>query len=133
MIMPEIKRLSLSNLKRIVGVTEKHNKVVRWHTDNITIKRLLTVEEYLQTVRAIIRDCKAPDGGVAIELLDFAIRLNVIISYAYIELPKQLEEIYYIIYASDLYETICAHANTAQIESIIESVMLYVERAEPTG
>ena len=116
--------LSVGNFKRIVGVTGKHKKVIRWHTDNITIKRMLTVKEYLDTIRGIIKDCKTPDDNFAIELLDFSIRLNIITSYAYIEFPKDVEEMYYLVYASDLYETVCAHANKAQVESIISSVKM---------
>lgn len=124
--MNDIKVLPVANLKRIVGVTEKHNKVIRWHTDNITIKRLLSVKEYMSTVKGIIDECKAPgvEGGFAIELLDFSIRLNIISSYAYIEFPKDVEEMYYLVYASDLYDTVRAHANKAQVESIISSVKM---------
>lgn len=122
--MGTTKTLSTNELKRITGVSQKQYKQVPWHTTTVVIKRLLTINEYMDTIQGIIKDCRTPDDGIAIELLDFATRINIISAYAFVELPKNIDELYYIVYASDLYDLVCSVANTSQIDSIKKSVSL---------
>lgn len=131
--METIHKLSLNNLKRVVGVSAKHNKKVQWHSSEITIKQLLSAQEYIAVTQDILRDCLAPDGTVAIELIDFAIRANIVAAYAYVELPTEFEELYYVLYASDLYDKVCSVANKAQIAAIKSSIDMHVRtlRVDP--
>ena len=125
--METIHKLSLNNLKRVVGVSAKHNKKVQWRSSEITIKQLLSAQEYIAVTQDILRDCLAPDGTVAIELIDFAIRANIVAAYAYVELPTEFEELYYVLYASDLYDKVCSVANKAQITEIEKTIAIYVQ------
>ena len=124
--MGTVKTLSVNELKRVTGISQKQYKQVAWHTTTVTIKQILSIQEYMETVQNIFRDCKTPDDGVAIELLDFAIRVNIISAYAFVNFPDNIDELYYFVYASDLYDLICANANKAQIESIKRTVKMSV-------
>lgn len=126
--MGAVRKLTENDLKRVVGISGKQYKTVQWHTSELVIKQILTVEEYMATVNNILHDCKAPNSDdVAVELIDFAIKANIISAYSFVELPKDINSMYYIVYASDLYETVLSQANKKQIESIIDSVMLYLK------
>ena len=121
--MGQTPKVTASTLKRIAGVSGKQYKKVTWHSATITVKQSLTVKEYIDTIHSIIQSCMTPDETCAVELLDFAIRSNVISSYAFVELPESLEDMFYIVYCSDLYETICRNSNSIQIDSIKETVI----------
>ena len=90
-----------------------------WHGRVITIKYLLPIDEMCSTIRNIQEMCLSKDGEFIAEFLDYAIRLNIVTSYAYIEMPDDFEEMYKLIYHSDLYEAVLSNANKKQIESIL--------------
>lgn len=120
------KILSLNELKRNVGSPSEIVKSTRWHTSTIFIKYMLPLKEYIDIVHKIITYCTNSDGNIAIELLDFSTRINIISSYVFVELPEDIDELFNIAYNSGLYEIACSVANEAQIKSIIDTVMMVV-------
>lgn len=120
--MGTVKTLSVNELKRVTGISQKQYKQVAWHTTTVIIKQMLSISEYLTAVENILNSCKSPEGEIAIELLDFAIRVGIISAYAFVELPEDIDELYYLIYASDLYDLVCSIANKSQIESIKKAI-----------
>lgn len=120
--MGQIPKVTASALKRIAGVSGKQYKKVPWHSTTITIRQTLTLKEYIDTIHSIIQSCMTPEETCAIELLDFAIRLNIISSYAFVELPESLEDIFYIVYSTDLYEVVSKSVSNSQVESIKHTV-----------
>ena len=118
----QTKVLSKNEVLRVTGVSGKQYKTIQWHTVQIVVRPLLNMEEYIKTVRAIVVDCMSKDGEIAIELLDFSTRLHIIAAYAFVELPDDMEQLYYVVYQSDLYDTVLKVANRAQIDAIIKTV-----------
>lgn len=125
--MGAVKILSENNIKRITGISGKQYKKVAWHTSEIIVKQILTLSEYMAVVNSILSDCQAPGGSIALELADFAIRANIISAYGFVQMPEDIETLFYIVYASDLYETICSAVNKAQLEAIKQSVIMYLK------
>ena len=121
--------LSKNQLMRTIGVSPKQYKKVIWHTNEVIVKPFLSASEYVDMIQGILHDCQASDGVVVLELVDFAMRINVISAYAFIELPDTLDDLYYIAY-SDLYDTVCKAANNAQIGSIRYTIGLYINSLE---
>ena len=125
--MGQPKTLTKNELMRVVGVSGRQNKKITWHTTEIIVKQFLPLDEYVDVVHQILSDCQINgDGQVAVELVDFAIRMNIISSYAFVNLPEDIESLYAIVYTSDLYDTICANVNNKQIEDIKRSVYAYL-------
>ena len=124
--MATVSTLSKAALMRTVGVTAKQNKKVVWRTNSIVVRQILSAKEFIDTVQNILHDCSSDDGSLSPELLDFAIRVNVIAAYAYVELPSDFDELYYAVYASDLYETVYKNTNSAQIDAIRQAVKIYI-------
>ena len=120
--MVSVRKLPLNDVLRTIDFSGKENKSVEWHSHKITIRPFLPIKEFLNTVRDILKDCRTPDDKVALELLDYSIRSNIIAAYALVELPKDFDELYYIVYNSDLYDLVLENSNKAQIESIINTV-----------
>ena len=121
----EYKPLPLSKVRSVVGQRRiKYRKIV-WHTAELYIKTFLSLEEYNELTDSIVQYCYVDADCPAYEMVDFALRLNTIAFYAIIELPTDIDELYYIAYESDLYDVVCANANKAQISSIISFVDRY--------
>ena len=119
--------MSANTLMQVTGVSGKQYKKVRWHDRELSIRQMLSVEEYVQTVQNILKDCSDGNQALVPELADFAIRKNIVSSYAFIDLPEDINNMYYVLYASDVYDLVCSVGNEDQIESIIRSVMLYMK------
>lgn len=117
--MERKKKLTSCDIKKVMGTWSGRTKTIQWHTVSFDVKPMLTVQEFITTIRSIIDDCRSADGQeFAVELLDFSIKTNIIAAYAYIELPDDINELFNIVYLSDLYETICRIANNKQISAI---------------
>lgn len=126
-VMGQIKRLSANDIMRITGVSGRQCKKIMWHASEVVVKNVLSINEFVDVVNAIVHDCSGDDMDKSFMLLDFAFRVNVIDAYAYVELPQDIETLYYVIYASDLFETIYKRTNQAQIDAIFESVRLVLQ------
>lgn len=121
--MEGINRVSLKNKN-----VEPCYKTIKWDGYDIVVKQLLSADEFIEVVRAVFRDCRIPDTDnmVQLELVDFAIKTNIISAYANVELPEDLSSLYNLMYGTDLYETVCDNISKIQLQSIIDSVMLCV-------
>lgn len=113
-----IRRLSVNDMRRVLGASFKQNRTITWHGNNLVVRQFLPLNEYMQMINNISNDCQGSDGEFAPELLDFAIKTNTIISYAFVELPADIGELFDIVYGTDLYDTVCKYANSNQIDSV---------------
>ncbi len=96
---------------------------INWHGKIIEVRTLLSQEEEIRTIHEIISLCvDDDDGSVAIELLEFYIRFKIICSYAKVSFPENLDDIYKLVYHSDLYKYIIDNVNSTQVNNIINSV-----------
>ena len=122
-----VRKLSPSDLKRATGVSGKQNKTIPWHTTQLTVRQFLPLNEYLAVISSIIKDCTGESkGALALSLLDFAQRVNIVEAFAFIDLPSDPVDLYELMYMSDLYETVCRHINQGQLQAIKDSIKLYV-------
>lgn len=86
----------------------------------------LPIRIYTSLIDKILKTCERSDGDVAIELVDFALRLNIITAYSLVELPDDVDVLYYIVYCSDLYDTVAKNINQAQFNSITSTIKVYL-------
>lgn len=119
-------KLTEYELKQLSGVSDEKNATILWRDTAISIKRIITFKEYIELIQKTLHDCQSPESNIALELIDFAIRVNVIAYYTFVELPRDIEVLYYIAYNSGLYEIIYENSNKAQIESIKSTILLYL-------
>lgn len=124
--MGQIKRLSVNDVMRITGVSAKQCKKVTWHTSEFIVRNLLPLGDFLNTVNSILTDCEANDGTVDIGLIDFALRKNIIVAYAFINLPDDVDQLYYVVYASDLFDAVCSAINQEQLKALFKTISIYI-------
>lgn len=74
-------------------------------------------------INSVMDACYDKEHDVFIpEMKDFALRVNVVSRYACVDLPEDIAEQHSILYNTDIFDTIVAAVNTAQIETIKETL-----------
>lgn len=123
---PKFNTLSLDSVRKVTGSTlslrRNRHKKITWHSAELCLRAFLPFDEYRQVINSIVEYCLSPDGEIMYEYVDFATRLAIITSYALIELPEDFDELYFIVYESDLYQTVCSHVNKDQVSAILSAV-----------
>lgn len=119
--------VSADDLIRIANLRAQPYKLINWHGVKIQVRHTLSPHEYMAVVQNILDMCRAPDGSIAVELLDCATKIMVIGVFASVSVPNDFENIFRIVYDSDLYDVIYEAANKKQIEAIIQSVKLCMD------
>lgn len=123
-----MEKLSKSNLFRITGITGKQYKKIPWHDTFVYVKSIIPFSEMIGMVEYIVNSCLSKDGLFMPEFLDFSLRVCVLNYYSLVELPESIEDKFYIVYQSDIYDTVIKHINKGQIESIKNSVNMCVDK-----
>ena len=117
-------KLPLAVVQRIVNSINVNPRKVRWMNTEFIVKPVLSLQEYMETVTKIVNDCQDDAGSIAVGLIDFSLRTNVIAAYANIELPSDIEELFNLVFRTTLYDTVCSVINSAQLQSIKNTVNL---------
>lgn len=107
----DVMKLGLRGMKESVDYN--------WHGKMISIKYMISKEEVFEMMRRIEKMCLKEDGNISTEFLDFAIKTGIVTYYALIELPMDVDDLYKLIYHSDIYDVVLANANKKQIESVV--------------
>lgn len=120
--MDDRKCIASRALRQVCGDPYKQSVCASWHSMSVKIRRLLPVHEFVETIKNILQDCRQKNGEYVRFLADFAIRTNIIASYAFVELPEDIDDLYVVAYESGIFELVAEHANGPQISSIISTV-----------
>jgi len=113
----------------------KEFKDVNWHGQIIKIRYLLSRSEEWDLIHSILKCATGTfdDNNYVIpEMLDLAIRANIVVSYTGIELPHNIDDQHMLLYASDLFDVITANINKAQYMSILNSIKIYTLSGDAT-
>lgn len=105
-------------------------KTIVWRGLNIVVRNMIKIEETLDMVNSIMEACTSNKDGVINcypELMDFAVRANVVLRYSNVHLPADTREQYKILYGTDLYDVIRENTNKPQIASIENAVTVCLE------
>ena len=126
--MGAIHSLSTEQLIQLAQLPTKKTKDIEWRGATITIKERLSLQEYMALVHKVLGEVQGPgDGNQALlyEMVDFALRANIIGSYAFVSLPKEWHTLFSVVYDTDLYECIVSHIDKQQLNSIIAAIEAY--------
>lgn len=104
-------------------------ETVIWRGLKLRVSGMIPLKAAMDLVDEVCGACvREEDGSVNAEMTDFALRVYALDYYAGIELPRNAEKQYEIVYGSDLYETVAKHINNEQLSSIRDAVAFYVGR-----
>lgn len=121
------KRISISVMDKIIKEHFENATTEQWYGIEVQIKKTLSFTEMMEFVNDVVLSCFQEDGGFVPEVMDFAIRSNILSKYANFSLPDKLEHRYEIIYMTDIIDLVCSRINGAQLNEIVASINRKVE------
>ena len=122
--MSSLRPISAAQLQMQASPAGKQYKRIEWHNHlQLYVRPILSMREMVDTVRGIIGSVVDHEKEIyRPEMLDFAIRVWTVMSYALVELPDDAEEQYYLLYTTDLYDTVKKYINSGQFDAILSAV-----------
>lgn len=121
------KRISISVMDKIIKEHFENTTTEQWYGIEVQIKKTLSFTEMMEFVNDVVLSCFQEDGGFVPEVMDFAIRSNILSKYANFSLPDKLEHRYEIVYMTDIIDLVCSRINGAQLNEIVASINRKVE------
>lgn len=116
------KRISIRSLDSIIKEKYDNEVVDTWNDIEVVMKRNLSMTETLEFVNDVVTSCFSDLNGFIPEVMDFAIKSNILSKYANFFLPDNLEHRHEIIYHSDAVFFVCQHINMEQLREITASI-----------
>ena len=90
-----------------------------WHGKVISIKYMLPRNEVYELIQNVYQMCLSSSGDFTPEFVGFALRANIVSAYALVELPEDIEELYTLLYYSDLFNVVLNNACKSQLDDIV--------------
>ena len=119
--------LTADDIRQIAGYPDANRTAVQWHSKRILVAPYLGIHAFLELIHRTLDDCCSEDQRFAPELLDFAFRINVISAYAIVTMPTDIDELFFLAYQTDLYDTVCAHISKSQLMAAKDTVRFMAE------
>lgn len=116
------KKISISTLDAIIKENYNNTVTAEWYGVEVTIKKTLSLNEVLEFVNDVVMSCFQDKRGFMPEVVDFAIKSNILSRYANYSLPDKLEHRYEIIYFTDAVEFVRQYINDNQLDEITASI-----------
>lgn len=116
------KKITINSLDKILEENYTNTITAEWHGIEVAIKRTLGFKDMLEFVNDVVMSCFQTDSGFVPEVVDFAIKSNILSRYANYSLPDRLEHRYEIIYCTDAVDFVCKHINNEQLGEITASI-----------
>lgn len=119
----KIKRVSISALDEVIKQEYQPLKVVEWNGIEVTIKTTLSLQEMLRFADSVSKSCfDIATGAYLPEVKAFAIRCNIMDTYANFSLPENNEHKYILAMCSGAVEMVMEHINMAQFNELMDAI-----------
>lgn len=116
------KKVSISAVDNIISERFLNVVTEQWYDVEVKMRRSLPFTEVLAFVDDVVQSCFQRNGAYVPEVLDFAIKSNIISKYTNVSMPDNLEHRYAILYNSDLVDFVCQHINMQQLQEMVNSI-----------
>lgn len=116
------KRISINTLDKVMKEKFDNQTIDMWNDIEVVMKRNLSMTETLEFANDVVMSCFSDSNGFIPEVLDFAIKSNILTKYANFTLPDNLEHRHEIIYCSDAVSFVLQHINMEQLREITASI-----------
>ena len=113
------KKESRISINKLEGALKENTVVVPMHGNediSITIRRILPLKDMMQFVENVVSSCvDAETASYTPEIKEFAIRSEILTTYANFNLPSNVEKQYELLYCTDVCDQIMEHINNKQL------------------
>jgi hypothetical protein len=124
MAKSKTKKLTFNMLAAEIQPNEPAMITVRGFEDQpIAVQKTLSLQQALAFIKNTVSMVVDMETGEYMpEVCDFALKLNVILSYTDIAIPKDLEKAYKVVYESNLYDSVMDVINSEQYYILEDAV-----------
>ena len=123
------KKISIGSFDKVVQSQRENDKSIDWHGIEVNVKHTIGLTDMMEFVNDAVESCFSEAGSFVPEVMDFAIKSNILSRYANFTLPDNLEHRYQLIYGSDAVEAVCENINAEQLKEIISAIKCKVNYA----
>lgn len=117
------KKISAKEFETIVDKIKITNVTIEWNGLEILIKRNLNFDEMMGFVESVTDLCFSEETNTYLpQIKDFAIKAFIISNYANIELPKNSDKKYELIYGTDIITRILDVIDPVQFGDIMHAI-----------
>lgn len=116
------KKISISVFDKIAKENFNTEVTEQWFGVDVHITPSLGLTSVLEFVSDTVASCFSEEGKFMPEIMDFAIKSNILTRYANFSLPDNLEHRYALIYTTDAVDFVMKRINRTQLHEIISSV-----------
>lgn len=116
------KKVSINSLDKVMKEQHPEKIVDTWHDIAVTVKPSISFTETLEFVNDVVMSCLSEENGFVPEVMDFAIKSNILTKYANFSLSDDLERRHEIIYNTDVVPFVCQRINMEQLREITVSI-----------
>lgn len=123
-----------SELESIIASVDTDFSEYDWNGLNIKIRPLISLDESADLVNSVMRMCVDPTSKLFMpEMLDFLFKINVLLFYTDISLPKNLKKQHTLIYGTSIYEDVLEVISDKQITAMEKCIELFSNTATRGG
>lgn len=116
------KKVSINAVDTIIDERFVNAVTEQWYGVEVNMKQTLPFMDMMAFVDDVVKSCFQKNGTYVPEVLDFAIKSNIISKYTNVSLPDNLEHRYMILYNSDIVDFVCKSINMPQLQEIVSSI-----------
>ena len=119
----ETNKISTEALEQVLEATYTPVSTTEWNGLELMVRRTITLAETMEFVKFVTDICFADETNEYIpEVRDYAIKLFILEHYTNLELPKETENKYAIIYQTDIIPTVLNMLDGQQFNDIIRAI-----------
>ena len=115
------KRISINAIDTVMKEQFVDGSCQQWRGIDVVIKGTLSFKEMLEFVNDVVMSVIQEGGDYRPEVMDFAIKSNIVLRYTNLSLPDNLEHRYAILYNTDVVDFVCESINHNQLHEMIDS------------
>ncbi len=117
------KRITINAFEKVMKENFEPEVVFDWHGIEVTVQKVLTLNEMLGFVYDVAQSCFGYGSGVYEPgAKDFAIRTKVLEKYANFTMPASIELQYDLLYRTDAFTAVLNYIDSEQFRVIIDAI-----------
>ena len=115
-------RISVEAMNEIINDRFPNVETVDYYGEELVINHTIPFDIFCIIVRNAVNGCFNSNGEYMPENLDFVIRLCVIDAYTNVDLPEDVNDRHYLVYRTDLYNTVLQFINRYQFDCMTNAI-----------
>ena len=92
--MANKKRVPVDSFDKVVQSQAVSDTIVKWHDVEVVVKHTIGFTDMMEFTHDAAESCFSESGAFVPEVMDFAIKSNILTRYTNLTLPEELEHLW---------------------------------------